>query len=70
MRKSIKAISTAALLIVGSTAISAVHASDVVAAPNTPDPALRAAITADLRPRKDTARDQFRHPMESRQFWG
>jgi predicted methyltransferase len=69
MRNSIKAIS-AALLIAGLTAIPVVHASEVVAAPITPDPALRAAVAAHLRPAKDKARDQFRHPMESLQFWG
>lgn len=70
MQKSMKAVSIAALLIGGVSPMSAVHASDVPAAAKAHDPSLREAIMAASRPAKDRARDQYRHPMESLQFWG
>lgn len=70
MRGSIRAFSIAALLTSGAATVSAVHAGGVPKTANAPDLELRRAISANLRPAKDRARDQFRHPMESLQFWG
>ncbi|WP_232280319.1 class I SAM-dependent methyltransferase [Sphingomonas sp. PAMC 26605] len=35
-----------------------------------PDPALQMAVAADSRPANDRARDRYRHPLQSLQFWG
>jgi predicted methyltransferase len=42
----------------------------LAAAAGKPDKALAAAIAGDWRPPQQVARDPYRHPLESLQFWG
>jgi predicted methyltransferase len=42
----------------------------LAAAAARPDKALAAASAGDWRPPQQTARDQYRHPLESLTFWG
>ncbi|GFE77236.1 class I SAM-dependent methyltransferase [Novosphingobium sp. TCA1] len=59
----------AGLMAVAVLSGPALHANDA-ARQTAADPALRSAIDAKLRPAGDRARDRFRHPYETLQFWG
>jgi len=70
MRKSVRRVILPAILVLGGVGVSAVYAADRNAGPVVADPALRTAIASSVRPTADRARDPFRHPMASLQFWG
>jgi predicted methyltransferase len=59
-------------ILVLAAALAVLPALPVVAMdqPASADKALAAAVAGDWRTPKDTARDQYRHPIESLTFWG